>query len=57
MISTSGDAPQPGEDARTWFDRAVAAQFDYWPAYQARLVFLQPRWGGSYEEDLALAAE
>jgi hypothetical protein len=57
MISASVDAPEPGADARTWFDRAVAAQFDYWPAYDARLAYLQPRWGGSYEEMLEFAAE
>lgn len=57
MISTSEDTPQPGADARTWFDRAVAAQFDYWPAYELRLARLLPRWGGSYEQMLAFASE
>ncbi|MDZ7616171.1 MAG: hypothetical protein U1E05_04155, partial [Patescibacteria group bacterium] len=34
--------------SRDWFDRAVAAQFDFLPAYNALLSSLLPRWGGSY---------
>jgi len=33
---------------REWFDRSVAAQFDYPPAYNNLLQALQPRWGGSH---------
>jgi len=40
---------------RQWFDRAVAAQMDYRPAYRSLLSALLPRWGGSYEQMLALA--
>ena len=36
-----------GETVRIWFDRAVAAQFDYWPAYTRLLWAYRPRWGGS----------
>lgn len=38
-----GDAP------RVWFDRAVAAQFDWMDAYSNHLRALMPRWGGSHE--------
>lgn len=34
---------------RLWFDRAVAAQFDYRPAYTSVLWADRPRWGGSHE--------
>jgi tetratricopeptide (TPR) repeat protein len=42
-----GDAPE--ENVRTWFDRAVAAQLDYRPAYSSLLWAMRPRWGGSHE--------
>jgi len=36
---------------RLWFDRSVAAQFDYISAYESYLQFaLTPRWGGSHRE-------
>lgn len=38
-----------GKELRLMFDRAVAAQFDYAPAYDAMLNYLRPRWGGSHE--------
>lgn len=36
-----------GPEARTWFDRAVAAQFDYAPAYRDMLAHCLPHHGGS----------
>lgn len=33
---------------KEWFDRAVAAQFDYRPAYTKLIWALRPRWGGSH---------
>ncbi len=41
----------------TWFNRAVAAQVDYQPAYDKLLYALLPRWGGSYDamHDVGLA--
>jgi ankyrin repeat protein len=45
-----GGVKGTGEGERTWFDRAVAAQMDYLPAYDALLWALRPRWGGSYKE-------
>jgi len=41
------------EDAgptRRWFDRAVAAQFDYMDAYSSYEWSIYPRWGGSLDE-------
>lgn len=51
MIGVSmgrGEADEPQE----WFKRAVAAQFDWYPAYRDLLWALRPRWGGSREEML-----
>jgi hypothetical protein len=42
---------------RQWFDRAVAAQFDYYPAYIRFLWALRPRWGGSHEAMYAFGVE
>ena len=51
MITVAmGGAKGMGEDERTWFDRAVAAQMDYGPPYDHLLWALRPRWGGSYKE-------
>ena len=38
---------------RLWFDRAVAAQFDYLPAYRTFLWALRPQWVGSTERMVA----
>ena len=40
---------------REWFDRAVAARFDYLPAYGSLTWFLRPRWGGSVGKMAAFA--
>jgi hypothetical protein len=45
--------PVPGETPRLWFDRAIAAQFDYEQAYCRLLWAYRPDWGGSIEEMLA----
>ena len=42
---------------REWFDRAVAAQFDYLPAYRRLLWSLEPRWGGSHREMYRFGSE
>jgi len=47
---TMGGEAGPGEAERLWFDRAVAAQMDYYDAYEALMRALLPRWGGSHEE-------
>jgi hypothetical protein len=49
MITVAMGAGQDlGEDTRTWFERAIAAQVDYWPALNAYRWSLYPRWGGSH---------
>jgi len=48
-IAMAGHAGE-GETERLWFDRAVAAQMDYKPAYENYFWSLRPRWGGSHEE-------
>lgn len=40
---------------REWFDRAVKAQFDYLPAYNALAYACSSRWGGSDQLVLTLA--
>lgn len=40
----------PGETTRLWFDRAIAAQCDYYGAYYDLLWVLRPRWGGSLDQ-------
>jgi hypothetical protein len=52
-----GGGGLPGEGPRFWFDRTVAAQFDYLPAYEDLLWALRPRWGGSHLEMLEFATE
>lgn len=50
---TMGGLGAPDETERVWFDRAVAAQFDFLPAYRSYAWALRPRWGGSLEEMMA----
>ncbi|MGC3992206.1 MAG: hypothetical protein QM796_21430 [Chthoniobacteraceae bacterium] len=38
-----------GMNERVWFDRAIAACFDYEPAYTKLSWAYRPRWGGSHE--------
>ena len=57
MIQVAEDVPEDGETSRLWFDRAVAAQLDYRPAYERLTWVLRPRWGGSYDEMLRFARE
>ncbi len=58
MITVAmGGSSLPGEDERFWFDRAVAAQFDYYPAYHRLSWALRPRWGGSHDQMYALGLE
>jgi hypothetical protein len=50
---TMAGAADEGETMRLWFDRTVAAQYDYDEAYKSMLWGLLPRWGGSYSRMLA----
>jgi len=45
-IANAGYAAH-GDTPRLWFDRAVAAQMDYIPAYDSLFNAFLPRWGGS----------
>jgi hypothetical protein len=40
-----GGGGVPGENARLWFDRATAAQFDYMRAYDELVWSYKPMWG------------
>jgi hypothetical protein len=53
MITVTA-ALENAADPDTWFQQALAAQADFPPAYSTRLYFLEPRWGGSTKEMLAL---
>ncbi|MET0554135.1 MAG: hypothetical protein ABW221_13920 [Vicinamibacteria bacterium] len=57
LMTLAGDDPQPGQTERMWFDRAVAAQLDFIPAWSGYWNRLLPRWGGSYAQMLALGRE
>jgi hypothetical protein len=46
-----------GDTPRTWFDRAVAARFDYLPAYDSLKNSLRRRWGAPPGALLAFARE
>jgi len=41
-------------ELRSWFDRAVSAQFDYIPAYTSLMWAFRPRWLGSHQHMLAM---
>jgi len=50
-VAMAGATEEPVEE---WFEKAVAAEFDYMEAYRRYLWALRPRWGGSLEEILEL---
>jgi tetratricopeptide (TPR) repeat protein len=52
-----GESESHGDTEGLWFDRAVAAQFDYLPAYTAFVNALLPQWGGSLEAMYAFGLE
>lgn len=53
MITVSLGESMDLTEIRAWFDRAVSAQFDYYPAYTALMWAYRPRWHGSHELMLA----
>jgi hypothetical protein len=57
MISVAMADAEPGESPRLWFDRAVAARFDYMPAYFRLRSALRWRWSGDPDALLAFARE
>ena len=52
-----GGEVQGDESPRYWFDRATAAQPDWFPALRRMMWALRPRWGGSHQEMLDLGLE
>jgi tetratricopeptide (TPR) repeat protein len=48
MIHISMSGGDGKHSPRDWFDRAVEAQMDFKPAYDALIWSLRPRWGGSH---------
>lgn len=54
---TMGGGGVEGVPERAWFDRAVAAEFDYFKAYACYKTAILPRWGGSLDEMVAFAKE
>jgi hypothetical protein len=57
MIKVVMGENEEKEKMRIWFDRAVAADFDYLAAYHQFEWGLRPRWLGSYEEMNAFGEE
>jgi hypothetical protein len=57
ITETMGSEDSSPEMERMWFDRAVAAQIDWVPAYDKLAYGSSPRWGGSLELMRALADE
>jgi len=55
-LANAGRANQ-GETERFWFDRAVAAQMDYAPAYLNYVRALLPRWEGSHDQMIDFGKE
>lgn len=55
IMVTMGGKGNSSDSERVWFDRAIAAQFDYMRAYHSLLWAYRPRWGGSREIMLAFA--
>jgi len=50
MITVCMGEGEQTDTMRLWFDRSVAAQFDFPAAYDNMELGLYPRWGGSYAE-------
>jgi len=57
MIRVTMAENEEKETMRSWFDRAVAAQMDFEPAYEKLIWGLYPRWLGSHEEMLNFGVE
>jgi hypothetical protein len=50
MVRISSGLDGYNDETRLWFDRTVAAEADFQPAYKNLLWFMRPRWGGGHEE-------
>ena len=53
-LAGAGNSATPFE---TWYLRSTKACFDHGIAFEAAMNFLQPRWGGSYDQMLALGCD
>jgi len=53
-LAGAGNSATPLE---TWMLRSMKACFDHSTAFDAAMNFLQPRWGGSYQQMLALGCD
>ena len=56
ITATMAGYGEKGSDERVWFDRAIAAVFDFEDAYDHLIWAYRPRWGGSHEQMLAFGA-
>lgn len=54
---TLAGAGNSGTPLETWLQRSMKACFDHRVAFDAAMSFLQPRWGGSYQQMLALGCD
>lgn len=50
IAATMSGFADPADSIRLWFDRSIAAQCDYQPAFDAVLWASRPRWGGTHEQ-------
>jgi hypothetical protein len=57
MITVCMGESEETDTMRAWFDRSVAAQFDYYAAYKNLLWGLRPRWLGNFADLLAFGRE
>jgi tetratricopeptide (TPR) repeat protein len=55
MVSVSMAGGDPDHSPRDWFDRTVALQMDYMPAYSSLSWSLRPRGGGTHDDIFRLA--
>ncbi len=56
ITATMAGHGEDGSDERVWFDRAIAAVFDFEDAYDNLDMAYRPRWGGSHAHMLAFGA-
>lgn len=56
ITATMSGYGEKGTDERVWFDRAIAAVFDFEDAYEHLIWAYRPRWGGSHAQMLAFGA-
>src|SRR5580704_15009803 len=55
MITVCMGQSSPDTEMEIWFDRAINADPDSQSACESKLMFLEPKWGGSQDACLAFA--